>query len=354
MQKVRGLIALAVALTLGFIAVQIVSFYLNKPAAKPAKIVKKEKPKPKLNFDIPDGMRVVTIRVDDVSGVSRKMKKGDLVDVIATTPLPDAKEGRISRIILKRVKVQDVAAGNVEVAKRLVTQKKSWTVSLLLSPDNAAMLTSAAKGADITLMANRKNLSPEQEQDDLKTGDRFVFTQNQGIKKLSDLKGDHLESIPAGGRAVTIETAETDGICGVVKPGDHVDVLLSSQVAKISGEDFSVGQQVNITKNALLTKMILQDIKVLATENSIKSDGDTSVPVKLVTLLVKNARDAVLLTAASDTSKKMKIRLISRSPGDDAQPNVQMVNASNFFRALKYQPHKVVLYKGTKIKVKYF
>ncbi|MCD6272965.1 MAG: hypothetical protein J7K30_09000 [Deltaproteobacteria bacterium] len=354
MRKVRGLIALAVAITLGFIAVKAVSFYLNKPAATPVKVVKKEKPKPKASFDIPPGMRVVTIRVDDVSGVSRKMKKGDLVDVIATTPLPDAKEGRISRIILKRVKVQNVTAGNIEVAKRLVTQKKNWTVSLLLSPDNAAMLTSAAKGADITLMVNKKIFSPEQEQDDPETGARFLFTQNQGIKKLSDIKGDHLEFIPAGGRAITIETSETDGICGVVKPGDHVDVLLSSKVAKISGEDFSVGQQVNITKNALLTKMILQDLKVLATENSIKSDGDTGVPVKLVTLLVKNALDAVLLTAASDTSKKMKIRLISRSPGDDAQTNVQMVNASNFFRALNYKPHKVVLYKGTKIKVKYF
>ena len=352
MRKVRGLIALAVAITLGFIAVRIVSFYLDKPAAKPVKVVKKEKPKPKLNFDIPAGMRVVTIRVDDVSGVSRKMKKGDLVDVIATTPLPDAKEGRISRIILTKVKIQSVAAGNVEVAKRLITQKKNWTVSLLLSPDNAAMLTSAAKGADITLMANKKDSSAEK--DEPENGARFIFTQNQGIKKLSDLKGDHLESIPEGGRAVTIETAETDGICGVVKPGDHVDVLLSSKLAKIAGEDFSVGQQVDITKNALMTKMILQNIKVLATENSIKSDGDTGVPVKLVTLLVNNASDAVLLTAASDTSNKMKIRLISRSPGDDAPANVQMVNASNFFRRLHYKPHKVVLYKGTKIKVKYF
>ncbi|MBL0732648.1 MAG: Flp pilus assembly protein CpaB [Desulfosarcina sp.] len=353
MRKVRGLIALAVAITLGFIAVKAVSFYLNKPAATPAKVVKKEKPKPKTDFDIPAGMRVVTIRVDDVSGVSRKMKKGDLVDVIATTPLPDAKEGRISRIILKKVKVQNVAAGNIEVAKRLVSQKKNWTVSLLLSPDNAAMLTSAAKGADITLMANKKN-PPADEKNEPENGARFIFTQNQGIKKLSDLKGDHLESIPAGGRAVTIETDETDGICGVVKPGDHVDVLLSSKVAKIAGEDFSVGQQVDITKNALLTKMILQNVKVLATENSIKSDGDTNVPVQLVTLLVDNAQDAVLLTAASDTSRKMKIRLISRSLGDHASVNVKMVNSSNFFRALHYKPHKVVLYKGTKIKVKYF
>ena len=352
MQKMRGLIALAVAITLGFIAVKAVSFYLNKPAQKPVKVVKKEKPKPKTGFDIPDGMRVVNIKVDDVSGISRKMKKGDLVDVIATTPLPDAKEGRISRIILKRVQIQNAASGNVEVAKRLVTQKKSWTVSLLLSPDNAAMLTSAAKGADITLMACKKNSSPEN--NDKENEAKFIFTQNQGIKKLSGLNGDHIKTIPAGKRAVTIETSETDGICGMVKPGDYVDVLLSSKVARIAGDDLSVGQQAEITKNALLTKMILQNIKVLATEHSIKSDGDTGVPVKLVTLLTDNAQDAVLLTAAADTSSKMEIRLISRGPGDADRARVKMVNSSNFFRTLNYRPHKVVLYKGTKIKVRYF
>ena len=94
MKKIRGIIALAIAVVLGIIAVMTVSFYLKKPVPKTAeKIIKKEKLKPDLFSNLPMGMRVVTIKVNDVSGVSRKLEKGDIVDVVSTVSLSGSENG---------------------------------------------------------------------------------------------------------------------------------------------------------------------------------------------------------------------------------------------------------------------
>lgn len=352
MRNVRGLIALAIAIILGFVAVKAVSYYLNKPKAiKPIKVVQEKKPKNRPFSGVPEGMRIVTIRVDDVSGVSRKLRKGDVVDIIATTPLPDIDDGSVSRIILKRARIYDVTGMKGEIATRLATQRKFWNVSLLLSPESAAMLTAAAKGSDITLMARNTADNPGTDKEE--NNARYIFTQDRGIQKLSGTDRTVCKDIPKGMRAITIPVKETDGICGVIRPGDIVDVLLSSKVARIAGEDFSRGEQVTITRSEQLSKMILQNIEVLATESSVKPGCNTDRPVELVTLLA-SAQDAVTLTAAVDTSKKMVVRLICRGP-DEAEPaETKSVDVNNLFRGKHYHPHKIVVYKGTKIQVMRF
>ena len=347
------MIALAIAIILGFVAVKAVSYYLNKPKAiKPIKVVQEEKPKSRPFSSVPEGMRIVTIKVDDVSGVSRKLRKGDVVDIIATTPLPDIDDGSVSRIILKRARIYDVTGMKGEMAqRRLATQRKFWTVSLLLTPEKAAMLTAAAKVSDITLMVCNTTDNPGTDKEE--NNARYIFTRDRGIQKLSGTDKNICKDIPKGMRAITIPVKETDGICGVIRPGDIVDVLLSSKVARIAGEDFSRGQQVTITKAEQLSKMILQNMKVLATESSVKPGCNTDRLVKLVTLLAR-AQDAVTLTAALDTSKKMAIRLICRGP-DDAEPaETKSVEVNNLFRGKHYHPHKIVVYKGTKIQVMRF
>jgi len=352
MRNVRGLIALAIAIILGFVAVKTVSYYLNKPKAiKPIKVVQEEKPKNRPFSGVPEGMRIVTIKVDDVSGVSRKLRKGDVVDIIATTPLPGIDDGRASRIILEKVRIHDVTGMKGESAQRLATQRKFWTVSLLLSPERAAMLTAAVKGSDITLMACNTTDNPGIDREE--NNARYVFTRDRGIRKLSGTDRNVCKDIPRGMRAVTIPVKEIDGICGVIRPGDIVDVLLSSKVARIAGEDFSRGEQVTITKSEQLSKMILQNIEVLATESSVKPGCNTDSPVKLVTLLAC-AQDAVTLAAAVDTSKKMVVRLICRGPDDTKPAETKSVEVNNLFRGKHYHPHKIVVYKGTKIQVMRF
>ena len=349
MKKTRGIIALVIAIALGFIAVKAVSFYLKKPAPKKtAAIIKKEKPKPDLFANLSEGMRVITIKVDDVSGVSRKLKKGDIVDVVSTTSLSGAKSGRISRIILKRVNVFSVAGGHVDMTKRLVTQKKSWTVSLLTERENAAMLTAAAKESDITLMLCNRPEKIEQAEED---GDAsYIFTGNQGPQKFDSTDINFSKSIPLGMRAVSVKVQETDGVCGIIKPGDCVDVIVSCTVSKVAGKDMTPGEKGTYTEYRMHSRILLQNIKVLATENSIKPGGNSSEPVKLATLLV-TLQDALVLSTAADTSKKTVIKLINRKINDSDIPKTETVYLSELMTQRKAYRNKVYVLKGVKLEV---
>ena len=350
MKKVRGIIALLIAITMGLVAVKAVSYYLKKPAQiKTSKVVQKKSVQG-LFADIPVEMRVVNIKVDDVSGVSRKIKKGDMVDVIATTPLPEAENGKISRVILKRVKVHNVAGGDVEIAKRLITQKKTWTVSLLLDVDNAAMLTAAAKESDITLMMRNKSVTADHENRE-EDNAGYIFTRNTGTKKITGEEANLSASIPYGMRAVSIEINDTDGICGTIRPGDHVDVIISCKLSKVaSGTDITAGGKGTYTEYRMHSRILLQDVKVLATENSIKAGGNLNRPVKLATLLV-SAQDAVTLTAATDTSKKNLIKLVKRKSNDFDKPKTQTVYLDEILTQKKSYREKVHVIKGVNTEV---
>lgn len=316
--------------------------------------VKKAKPIPGLFADIPPGMRVVTVTVDDVSGISRKLKNGDRVDVIATTPLPDSENGKISRVILKDAIIYRAPeASATKAAKKLETPKKSkTTVSLLLDIDRAAMLTAAANASDISVMVrqNKKTAGSEEPE---KEHPRYSFTRGHGARKISGPTGtDYIKNIPKGMRAVTVPVTETDGICGIIRPGDHVDVLVSSKVARISGKDFSEGAQVNVTRMDQLSKMVLQNLTVLATQNSIKGDCDPGM-VSRATLLAC-VQDAVVLTAALDASQKMSVKIVSRGPEDTETAKTKIIDINNIFFEEHYRPHKMVVYKGAKIQVMRF
>ena len=349
MKKTRGIIALVIAITLGFIAMRAVSFYLKKPAPKKqAEIIKKEEPKQDIFSNFPAGMRIITIKVDDVSGVSRKLKKGDIVDVVSTTSLSGTDSGRISRIILKRVNVYSVAGEYVDMAKRFTTQKKTWTVSLLTERENAAMLTAAAKESDITLMLCNRSDKIEQTKEE---GDiSYIFTGNQGPQKLDTTDINFSKSIPFGMRAVSVKVQETDGVCGIIQPGDCVDVIVSCTVSKVAGKDMTPGEKGTYTEYRMHSRILLQNIKVLATENSIKPGGNSSEPVKLATLLV-TPQDALVLSTAADTSKKTVIKLINRKINDSDITKTETVYLSELMTQRKSYRNKVYVLKGIKLEV---
>ncbi|QTA86742.1 RcpC/CpaB family pilus assembly protein [Desulfonema magnum] len=100
MRKFRGVIALLLSVCLGLLAAYSISVYLNpehKEEIKQEKKSPEKKPPPppssSLSAEIPEGMRVVSIKVNEVSGVSDKLEKGDRVDVIAVSNLTDGGSG---------------------------------------------------------------------------------------------------------------------------------------------------------------------------------------------------------------------------------------------------------------------
>jgi pilus assembly protein CpaB len=107
---------------------------------------------------IPDGMRAVAVKVNDVIGVAGFVLPGTRVDVIMTGT-PKGNEDVTSRVILENVQV--LAAGqNVEQDANGKPQNVP-VITLLVSPEHAQDLALAGAGGSIQL-ALRNPLDSEQ------------------------------------------------------------------------------------------------------------------------------------------------------------------------------------------------
>ena len=102
-----------------------------------------------LTTAIPEGMRAMSVKVNDVVGVAGFVLPGTRVDVIVTgTPSGD-KEEQVSKVILENVQV--LAAGqNVERDAQGQPQSVQ-VITLLVDPDDSQKLTLASADGDIRL-----------------------------------------------------------------------------------------------------------------------------------------------------------------------------------------------------------
>jgi len=89
--------------------------------------------------------------------------------------------------------------------------------------------------------------------------------------------------IGPGMRAVTIRVNDVEGVAGFVLPGDHVDVLLTRQPDKHSGDN----------------DVVLQNVKVLAIDQLADDSSEKPAVVKAVTLEVDTMSAQKLSLAAS-------------------------------------------------------
>ena len=128
-------------------------------------------------------------------------------------------------------------------------------------------------------------------QNDPLTGQKFLETKAPSI--LSVL-------IPEGRRAMSIKVNEVTGISGFVAPGSHVDVLLS-----VAGDQAEPAR----------TRIVLEDMEVLAIAQSIEQLDSKPVVVNTVTLNV-GPRDAETLTLASNEGT---LHLALRNDGDETK-----------------------------------
>lgn len=110
--------------------------------------------------------------------------------------------------------------------------------------------------------------------------------------------------IPTGLRAVSVRVNEVIGVAGYVTPGTRVDVVVTVNPTNQQGE--------------VTSKVVLNNVQVLAAGTRLEKDGDKSKPntVTVVTLLV-DPEQAERLTLASTEGK---IQLALRNPLDNGVP----------------------------------
>jgi len=139
-----------------------------------------------LSAVIPEGYRAMTVKVDDVVGISGFVMPGTLVDVVVVID-PAEKAGMqdpISKIVLQNIKV--LANGqNIDKPADQREANSVKAVTLLVTPEQAEKLALAASEGKLQLVM-RNSIDQDDEQ-------------TNGINKRGLLGGEHAQPVPDPG-----------------------------------------------------------------------------------------------------------------------------------------------------------
>jgi pilus assembly protein CpaB len=155
------------------------------------------------------------------------------------------------------------------------------------------------------------------------------FVANEPIVQAKLFTGDKTAGvmpllIPFGMRAVSVPVDEVSDIAGFVLPHTRVDVLVST-----AGEE---------TKKAM-SKIVLQNVEVLAVAQEVEQKKDEPVVVKVVTLLV-SPQEAERLALAS---REGTLRLAMRNYSDNKIVLTSGTDVAQMLRAYSLAPDVPVM-----------
>jgi pilus assembly protein CpaB len=184
-------------------------------------------------------------------------------------------------------------------------------------PDGAFASTEALFGPD---HSHRRYVTRS-----IEPGEPILDSRISDPNKAGSIK----DMLPPGYRAVSIRVDDVSSVSGFVAVGDHVDVLLTHS-----------------PEGALVSSVILQDVKVLAVGQSIDTERNQAQLARTVTILV-TVRESQLMSLAQ---QKGRLSLILRGGGSVAEDKAPSVGAGELDDLLKPKaaPGKTIrLRKGT-------
>lgn len=139
-----------------------------------------------LSAVIPEGYRAMTVKVDDVVGISGFIRPGALVDVVVVIDPSDKMlgQGPVSKIVLQNIKV--LANGqNIDRPKNEREAESVKAVTLQVTPEQAEKLALAATEGKLQLVMRNS----------VDQGDE----QTPGVDKRSLLTGERAQPAPEAG-----------------------------------------------------------------------------------------------------------------------------------------------------------
>jgi len=123
-------------------------------------------------------------------------------------------------------------------------------------------------------------------------------------------------SLEPGMRAVSIDVKAASMVAGFIGPGDHVDVVLTYRESIRADEDDhdAIKQMVEMNLDKMAAETILQNVKVLAVDQSAQRPEDGKIKVGKTVTLAVSMKDAERLMLAADLGA---LDLMLRGVGDD-------------------------------------
>jgi pilus assembly protein CpaB len=138
-----------------------------------------------LSAVIPEGYRAITVKVDDVVGISGFIQPGAMVDVVVVIdPAENSSQDPVSKIVLQNIKV--LANGqNIDQPKNEREAASVKAVTLQVTPEQAEKLVLAANEGKLQLVMRNA----------IDQGD----AQTTGVNKRTLLSGEHAMPAPSPG-----------------------------------------------------------------------------------------------------------------------------------------------------------
>jgi len=134
--------------------------------------------------------------------------------------------------------------------------------------------------------------------------------------------------ISEGMRAISVRMNDVDGVAGFVLPGDYIDVVFTrDDIARRNGAG-----------NALVSDIILQNIRVLGIDQNLDTQSQAPDIAKAVTLEVTNAQ-AQALNLAMDAGR---LSLTLRRAGEQSIDQVKTLKLHEIAKTPKPRAHKYV------------
>ena len=134
-----------------------------------------------LSAVIPEGYRAMTVKVDDVVGVSGFVMPGTFVDVVAVIDPVDRSQGPVSKIVLQNIKV--LASGaKIDSPDNQREPAAVKAVTLQVTPEQAEKLVLAANEGKLQLVM--RNYTDQE------------GTETKGVNKATLLSGDGYTAPP--------------------------------------------------------------------------------------------------------------------------------------------------------------
>lgn len=276
-----------------------------------------------LSYIVPDGYRAMAVKVDKVVGAGGLLRPGDRVDVFAVITRDSGTQAvAIAQYVQVLAVEQDLqvvlppAEPGEDVAVNadgtLVDQpspQPASTVATLALPPAEALRVFYAESAGAIRLAVRA------------PGDDFILPASapsllEGFEDTAVNAQTSLSYVvPEGHRAMAVTVDKVVSAGGLIRPGDHVDLLAVLEVD-------TIGDSTTLTFARSIT--VAQNIEVLAVEQALENQTDNTAnseaaeqpavqPNAIVVTLALTPLQAqhVLLAELQGT-----IRLSVRPPGD--------------------------------------
>lgn len=138
-------------------------------------------------------------------------------------------------------------------------------------------------------------------------------------------------------RAVTVRVNDVIGVAGFLLPGNRVDILTTRQVG-----------------SRAVTETILQDVKVLAVDQTASTDKDRPVVVRAVTLELSPAEAELLVKATSEGALQLTLRnpldseLVAKKEEEKKAPVPVKKVEKKVYRPVTSDKTNITVIRGTK------